>query len=97
VTFPERLDGGTHDRLTAFFVDDAEHTVNRLSHSLFRSPARQGLSDWVQESYPTFALCSDDGIANARERQKQPITLFVYRFVCLLASVTHNQPYRILS
>jgi hypothetical protein len=58
------LDGRDFDRLTALFVDDAEHAVEWLSHGLLRPP-RQGLSNRVQESYPPFAIRGDDGIADA--------------------------------
>ena len=62
--FPQGFDGGNLDRLAAFFVDDANHAVERLAHGLLRPP-RQGLSDRVQESHPPFAVRGDDGIANA--------------------------------
>jgi hypothetical protein len=62
--------------LPAFFIDDAEHAGERLSDRLLR-PSRQGLGDRIQESYPPSAIRGDDRIADTRERDKQPISLFV--------------------
>ena len=77
---PQSSDGGTLDRLAALFVDDAEHAIERLARCFYQRPARQGLSDWVEERNPPLGVRGNHRIANAGQDDTAPLRLEVQSF-----------------
>ena len=74
---PQRPQRRVLDRLAGVLVDDAEHVFERPTGSLARLPADQLLGDRVQEVDPALGVGADDGIADARQRDLQPLPLLV--------------------
>ena len=65
------------DRLAGVLVDDAEHVFERPPGRLARLPADQLLGDRIQEIDPPLGVGADDRIADARQRDVQPLPLLV--------------------
>ena len=72
---PQRPQGRVLDRLAGVLVDDAEHVFQRSSGGFLRLPADQLLGDRVEEIDPALGVGADDGIADARQRDVQPLPL----------------------
>ena len=69
--------GRVLDRVATHFIDDLENGVQRFPSFLLLRPAGQGLSHRVQEGGAAVGVGGDDRIANAGERDLQPLPLLV--------------------
>ena len=76
--FPEHPGDRVFYRLAGLLVDDVEHLRDRSPGCVTKGPAGQAFSDRVQERDPAALVCSDDRVADARQRNPQPFTLLLY-------------------
>ena len=74
---PQGSGGRVLDRVATRFIDDLENGVQRFPRCLLLRPAGQGLSHRVQEGNAAVGVGGDDRIANAGERDMQPLPLLV--------------------
>ena len=67
------------------FIDNGEDRFQRLPEGLILLPSRQQLRDWIQEGNGALSIGRDDPVTNARERDAQPLALFLQGFFGSLA------------
>ena len=77
LAFLQRPQGRVLDRLAGVLVDDAEHVVQRAAGRFLGLPADKLLGDRVEEVHPALGVGADDGIADARQRDLQPLPLLL--------------------
>ena len=65
------------DRLACFLVDDVEHVLKVASGGFRRLPADKFLGDGIEEVHSPFGVGADDRIADARQRNVQPLSLLL--------------------
>ncbi len=65
------------DRLAGVLVDDAEHVLQGAARGFLGLPADKLLGDRVEEVDPALGVGADDGIADARQRDVQPLPLLL--------------------
>ena len=73
---PERPYGRVFDRLTCMFIDDAEHIRQPLTCGFLILPPNKRLGDGVEEIDSALGIGADHRIANACQRDLEPLTLF---------------------
>ena len=79
---------GVHDRQAGPFVDDVEDLGRRLSRGGGERPAGQRLGHGVQEAHPALGVGDEHRVANARQRDVEPV-----RLIELLFALRHgNNP-----
>ena len=82
---PNHLRHRVLDRPAGLLVQDGEYRLQRLPLGLFLAPAGQGFGHRVEERHPAFGVRGDDRIANADERDPQPLPLLPQGLVRPLA------------
>ena len=69
-TQPEDFGRRILDRLPGLLVDDVEHLDQRPPDGLRQRPAGQRFGRWVQEGDQALGVGGDDGVADARQRDR---------------------------
>ena len=82
---PQGTEGGVLDRLAGSFVDDVEDVRQGAAHGLGLGPAGQGLGHAVHERHPALGVGADHRVADAGERDPQPLRLLPQRLLGALA------------
>ncbi len=78
---PQGSDGRVLHREPRLLIDDLEDRLHRLPGRLRLRPPGQGLGHRIQERDAAPGVGRDDRIADARQRDAQPLTLLMQRFV----------------
>ncbi len=84
----QRAQGGVFDRRPRRFVDDLKDIGQRPAHRLGLGPTGQTLGDGVQEDHATFGVGADHGVADAGQRDPQPLA---FRKQLLLGALPLDQ------
>ena len=72
---PQGPEGRVLDRLAGVLVDDVEDVRQGPAGGLGLGPAGQGLGHAVEERHPALGVGADDRVADAGERDPQPLAL----------------------
>ena len=82
---PQGAQGGILDRFAGVFIDDVEDIRQGPPRGVGGSPASQGLGHVVHERDPAIAIGADHRVADARQRDPQPLRLLSQGFLGTLA------------
>jgi hypothetical protein len=87
--FPQHMGHRVVTRLAGLFVDRAEHALDRLAQDFLRGPAGERLGHRIEEGNPAFGIAGDHGVADAGERDAEPLTLLAHLAVGLVLVERH--------
>ena len=83
--FAQNTGNGLLRRLTGLLVDDAKHALDRLARCLLGLPTGERFGHGIDKADSPFGIRGDHGVADARERDAQPLPLLAELPVGLVA------------